>query len=149
MKIQETINGPEPSDGYEDVPRLDLSALMEDSNWEGQALWVFYLYIYLYVCLFIYFLFLPVRLSLSFSSAPPPLFCMSCSCSTWVAAAKRLCCVREIRLHTFGQVSMAWEYNTVTAFGNQRLDFAGVRLCVGVLRLIGAIRAVCESLGRA
>lgn len=33
MKIQEAINGPEPSDGCEDVPRLDLSALMEDSNW--------------------------------------------------------------------------------------------------------------------
>ncbi|XP_058239556.1 protein FAM13A isoform X3 [Hemibagrus wyckioides] len=33
MKIQEAINGPEPSDGCEDVPRLDLSTLMEDSNW--------------------------------------------------------------------------------------------------------------------
>ncbi|XP_053477978.1 protein FAM13A isoform X2 [Ictalurus furcatus] len=33
MKIQEAINGPEPSDGCEDVPRLDLSALMEDNNW--------------------------------------------------------------------------------------------------------------------
>ncbi|XP_046726389.1 protein FAM13A isoform X2 [Silurus meridionalis] len=33
MKIQEAINGPEPSERCEDVPRLDLSALMEDSNW--------------------------------------------------------------------------------------------------------------------
>ncbi|XP_053357495.1 protein FAM13A isoform X2 [Clarias gariepinus] len=33
MKIQEAISGPEPSGGCEDVPRLDLSALMEDSNW--------------------------------------------------------------------------------------------------------------------
>ncbi|XP_060729063.1 protein FAM13A isoform X3 [Tachysurus vachellii] len=33
MKIQEAINGQEPSDGFEDVPRLDLSTLMEDSNW--------------------------------------------------------------------------------------------------------------------
>ncbi|KAK3573268.1 hypothetical protein QTP86_019230 [Hemibagrus guttatus] len=33
MKIQEAINGPALSDGCEDVPRLDLSTLMEDSNW--------------------------------------------------------------------------------------------------------------------
>lgn len=38
MKIQETINGPEPSDGYEEIPQLDLSTLMEDSNWGGQSL---------------------------------------------------------------------------------------------------------------
>ncbi|TSK22491.1 Protein FAM13A [Bagarius yarrelli] len=39
MKIQEAINGPEPSDGCEDVPRLDLSTLMEDSNWGAYSSW--------------------------------------------------------------------------------------------------------------
>uniref|UniRef100_A0A8B9L280 FAM13A-like domain-containing protein n=1 Tax=Astyanax mexicanus TaxID=7994 RepID=A0A8B9L280_ASTMX len=33
MKIQEALSGPDPSDGCEDVPRLDLSTLTEDSNW--------------------------------------------------------------------------------------------------------------------
>ncbi|XP_036430869.1 protein FAM13A isoform X3 [Colossoma macropomum] len=33
MKIQEALSSPEHSDGCEDVPRLDLSALTEDSNW--------------------------------------------------------------------------------------------------------------------
>ncbi|XP_066534808.1 protein FAM13A isoform X4 [Hoplias malabaricus] len=33
MKIQEALSSPEPSDGCEDVPRLDLSTLTEDSNW--------------------------------------------------------------------------------------------------------------------
>ncbi|XP_062852311.1 protein FAM13A [Trichomycterus rosablanca] len=33
MKIQEAISGSETSDSCEDVPRLDLSTLTEDSNW--------------------------------------------------------------------------------------------------------------------
>ncbi|XP_076831354.1 protein FAM13A isoform X3 [Brachyhypopomus gauderio] len=33
MKIQECLGGPEPSERFEDVPRLDLTALTEDADW--------------------------------------------------------------------------------------------------------------------
>ncbi|KAK1791943.1 hypothetical protein P4O66_013915 [Electrophorus voltai] len=33
MKIQECLSGPEPSEHFEDVPRLDLTALTEDADW--------------------------------------------------------------------------------------------------------------------
>ncbi|KAL2098055.1 hypothetical protein ACEWY4_007262 [Coilia grayii] len=33
MKIQEALSSPDPGEGCEDVPRLDLSSLTEDNNW--------------------------------------------------------------------------------------------------------------------
>lgn len=42
MKIQEALSGAEPCD---DVPRLDLSTLTDDSNWAGQCFFLLFFYL--------------------------------------------------------------------------------------------------------
>lgn len=79
MKIQEALSSSEPGEGCEDVPRLDLSSLTDDSNWGGESA---------SLSLSLSFFSLPLcSISLSFLRFFLSFFHACVVSSTWVASA--------------------------------------------------------------